>query len=253
MKSACALIVGICVIGVSPRMAAQVADGPQAAAGPLARAITPEALGRLAGAGALQSQNAGPLSWSRVLAIQPGQEILITVGSAQESTRYFVSAGASGLIVVNVTNPALAPAAARWLRDMAVRHSGDLVAVLAGRGVGDADAHIRLGINGFFVDGARVAALDQVLERIARDAVTEISGPMKKHGSVKGAIAGVVFGLVLDMWTALPIIVSDKPCGGGCGGRELEALGIGVSIPTALGWLAYRASTHQTSDLIYRR
>lgn len=59
--------------------------------------------------------------WSRVAQVVPGAELAVTRTRSQPATRYFVSANAATVTVLNLTNPALPPVAIRVLREMAAR------------------------------------------------------------------------------------------------------------------------------------
>ena len=147
---------------------------------PFARAITREAA-RLAAepmsSTAESVQQRGTLaaesSWSRVPKVKPGSEIVLTVKGSQSERRFFVQADASELTVLNLTDPALPGAAKLALRDIASRHP-DYFAT-PGRSGSFRTVAVRVESGGVFVGDQKVADLGQIVERIARTDVVEIT------------------------------------------------------------------------------
>ena len=248
MKSAIAATLIICLVGAALPMAAQ--EQTHQAAGPLARAITREAV-RLATESTSSSvlQIAEPNSnWSRASKLAPGTEIVVTVRTSQPGKRYFVQADESELTVLNLSNPTLPAAATRVLRDIASNHREYFERAEKG-GTFLLD-NVRLVPDGVFVADRKVADLGQIIEAIARNDVVEIRGAgTTRGGSVAGAVIGAGGGFLLG--AVLAVNLEFKQCGGSCNDeRALQVLSL-VGLPIAGGVLGYHAFGHKTQDVIY--
>lgn len=177
-------------------------------------------------------------NWSRVMQLQPGADIFLSVRSQMPGTRCFVAADPSSLVVLDLTVSALSTASARVLRDMAVKHPANLEAV---QKVGVfSQGNVRVGRDGVFVDERKVAELNQVLETIGRSDVSEISGPVVARGSVAGTVAGGWLGFAVGV---VP----------GLGGASDGVAWLSVVGATALGgYLGFHWSSHETEGIVYR-
>ena len=209
----------------------------QATPGPLTRAVTHEAV-RLAAAGEPAGGEAGQQSgkpaqsnWSRVQALAPGTEIIVTVTGTPRGRRYFAAAATKSsmlptfrlarpsaltdapsdepdLIVLNVADLKLPPAVRDVLRTVASRHADYVLAAQNG-GEFVLGKTVRMGPDGVFVADRKVADLGQIVENIERTDVLEIStrarhiGRSAKRGAGIGALAGAVtagpFGIALTV------------------------------------------------------
>ena len=112
----------------------------------------------------------------------------MTVRGSQPGRRYVVLADESGLTVLNLIDSTLPRAATRVLLDMAVHHPE----AFAGTFV---DHKVRVGPEGVFVTGRKVAELRQLVEHIARDDVAEIK--KMASGADRCAMAGGAGGLLV--------------------------------------------------------
>jgi hypothetical protein len=175
--------------------------------------------------------------WSRVGELSPSAEIVLARRGSQAATRRFVSADDAGVTVLNLTDPSLPAVVTRVLRDMASQRPESFAAMRSsGETFGQGD--VRIGGGGLFVDGRRITAFENVVERVARNDVGEIFGPVVARGSVAGAVLGGWIGFAAGAATAL---------GGASEGIVLVVAG--VVLGASLG---YRWSSHHTYDLVYR-
>lgn len=177
-------------------------------------------------------------NWSRVGEVVPGTEVVMTVKGSQPGSRVFVSADESALTVLNLTEPALPAVSARVLRDMASHHPGYFAAMQ--RGGTFAEDKVRVGRDGVFVADRKVAELGRVVETIARNDITEITGPVVAPGSVLGAVLGGWIGFAVGVVPAL---------GGAPGGLAWPLL---IGSVAAGGFLGSHWSSHETEDVIFR-
>jgi hypothetical protein len=176
-------------------------------------------------------------NWSRVGELSPGAEIVLTRRGSQAASRRFVSADDAAVTVLNLTDPSLPEAAARVLRDMASQRPESFAAMRnSGATFGQGD--VRIGGGGLFVDGRRITAFESVVERVARNDVGEIFGPVVARGSVGGAVLGGWLGFSAGAAFAL---------GGASEGIALVVAGVVLG-----AFLGHRWSSHQTYDLVYR-
>jgi hypothetical protein len=238
MKSALSLTLIASLLGSALPVAAQ--DRMESTAGPIARAVAREAV-RLATepawSGIQQASGTAESDWSRVRKLAAGTEAVVTVKGSQPGQRYFVRADESDLTVLNLTDPTLPRAAMRVLPDMASNHP-EYFTAQKGAFV---DKEVRVGPDGVFVADRKVADLGQIVERIARNDVAEIRGPVRVRGSVHGAILG---SLLLGSSFGLAF------------GTSASSAALGWSLLTGLtvvgGFLGYRVSSHKAEGVIYR-
>ena len=184
-------------------------------------------------AGALAQSN-----WSRVAELAPAAEVAVTARGSQPRTRHFVAADEVALIVLNLAHPALSPESRSVLRDMASRNPEHFVAVQKSGAIAQDD--VRIGRDGLFVANSRIANLDEVVESITRNDVSEIRGPVIARGSIVGAVLGGWLGFAVGAVPAL---------GGSGEGIAWLVLTSSVSIGAFLG---HRWSSHETEGLVYR-
>jgi hypothetical protein len=240
MKSALSLIL-ITSLGASA-LPVVAQDRMAATSGPIASAITRAAV-QLAAAD--HPTKAPDPNWSRVRALAPGAEVIVTLKGTLPVKRYFVTADGSDLTVLNLTDPALPGAGTRGLRDLASNHP-EYFTAQNGIFVG---SDIRVGPDGVFVADRRVADFGQIVERIARTDVAEIASPMRTRGSVGWAVTGSVAGFGLGFLTFLSTI--DCPYAGNCGAWQLRRAAP-LWLPIAGGLLGYHAFHHEVGGVIYR-
>jgi hypothetical protein len=176
--------------------------------------------------------------WARVRQLQPSAEITVSTRRARAATRVFVMADDTRVLALNLSSPALSPAAARSLRVMAALHPDILLTVSASGGLVQGD--VRVGRDGVFVADRKVAAFDEVVETIARDDVIEIDGPVVARGSVAGTALGGWLGFAVGAVPAL-------------GGVDAGAAWPILAGTVVLGaYLGHRWSSHTTDGIIYR-
>jgi hypothetical protein len=173
-------------------------------------------------------------NWSRVGELAPATEVLIAVRDSSPITRRIVLADRSSLTVLNLDVPSLPAAASRALLRLVSRRP-DLVAGLQHGGMLQEDT-VRLGRDGVFVADRRVAELAQVVEIIARDDVTEITGPVAARGSVVGTLIGGYLGFSVGAAAAV---------GGASAGVASSLLAGAIAVG---GYLGFRWSSHETEE-----
>jgi len=230
----------------------------QPPASPLAAAIKREAVRltpepRLSGVNAVQrGDRTGRSDWSRVRKLAPGTEVTLFLRGSQYRKGHVVVAGESGLVVLNLTDPALPVSATHMLLDLATHHP-EYFAETQTTGL-FVDNAVRVGPDGVFVADQKVADLGQIVERIARSEVVEIrSESARGHPVAKGALIGAAAGI----GTAFAVVASASPSGScrDCGFYLAyfslifggSGAGIGAGIGAIIG-----ASTHDTEGVIYR-
>jgi len=144
----------------------------------------------------------------------------------------------SVLIVLNLTAPTLPATSARVLRDMAASHPEYVVA--AQKAGAFRQENVRVGRDGVFVSDRKVADLNQVVETIARNDVSEIWGPVVARGSVVGTVVGGWLGFVVGV---VP----------GLGGAPDGVAWLLLMSSTAVGgYLGFHWSSHETEGIVYR-
>ncbi len=187
--------------------------------------------------------------WSRVRKLEPGTEVIITITGSQPGRRYVLWADESGVSVVNLSSPALPPRAASALRKAASNHPLYFTDALQ-IGPLALDRNVRLDSGAVFVDGAKVATLEQVVERITRPQVVEVRSPSRDYSVKKrvgiGIATGLGVGLLLGRLNEYP---------GGCDDPGLAteigaAWGLGLGAAAGLLIGSMNAAKHDTA--IYR-
>src|SRR5262245_22834572 len=111
-------------------------------------------------------------NWNAVASLAAGSEVRLTLASPPSIARRFVHADDAGIRVFDPEN-AVRPATARGhLIDLLVHHSMYVPLAMTVGGV--RHRSLLVSLSGVFVDGSRVAALDEVFVPIARIAIVEI-------------------------------------------------------------------------------
>jgi hypothetical protein len=225
MKSALSFTLIVCLMPSTVPLAAQENKEQP---GRLAAAITREAV-RLAAA----EQSQLPDDWPRVRQLAAGGEILLTASGSQPLARYYVRADDHELTVLDLSRPTLPPDARRVLLDTLSHHPEVFGAAPQVR------SEVRVGPDGVFVAGQKVAELQEVLQRIARSDVLEIAIPTRTtRGSLRGAVEFAALGLLFSV----PLYVGSAGCPdvGNCGGWGLRQTSI-FWLPVAGGLFGYFA------------
>jgi hypothetical protein len=170
--------------------------------------------------------------------LEPSSEIAVTTARSRAATRLLITTDDSGIVVLNLSSPALPQASVRVLRAMAAQHP-EAFSTLGTSG-GLVQDEVRVGREGVFVTGRKVAEFDEIVETIARDDVIEIDGGVVARGSVAGATLGGWLGFAVGV---VP----------GLGGIEAGAAWPIVIGSVVLGaYLGSRWSSHTTDGIVYR-
>jgi hypothetical protein len=178
------------------------------------------------------------VSWSRVGEVSPGAEIVVTTKGSQPGRRYFVMADQSRLIALDLAEPTLPARSTRVLRAMAANHP-EYFAALEKTGTFAQD-NVRVGRDGVFVANRKVADLDQVVETIRQNNISEIWGPVVARGSVLGTVLGGWVGFAIGVVPGL---------GGASDGVAWLVL---MGSTAAGGYLGFHWTSHETEGLIYK-
>jgi hypothetical protein len=88
-------------------------------------------------------------------------------------------------------------------------------------------------------------------ERIAVDSILEIESRVRR-GSALAAVFGTLGGIWLGSAMALGVADSSR-CYDGCGPSRLAVWSSVIGVPVAVGYGSWRASSHLTEEVIYRR
>ena len=224
-------------------------SSPQAVANersviPLASSVALEA-SRLA-----HDQDRGALpGWETVPKIDPAARITVTMGGTSEPC-LFVAADAAVLTVLNPNVPGLSAESRRTLIEWARTSPRTLTDAAAGTAT-LIDA-VELRSQGIFESGVKVAELDVVLRRFAAEDVLVITTPSRRGGSPQAAALGALGGFALGSSVAIGLGLSVK-CQPGCGPVVGLMVASVVGMPIAGGYAAYRATSHASERVIYRR
>jgi hypothetical protein len=196
------------------------------------------------GQGSDAADNAARSNWQNVVAIKATTTIrLIAVGDAQVE-REFVSANGAGMTVLNLSLPSLPGRAKHVLTDTAKKHPERFDPAHASLEVGD---DFRMSPDGVFLSGRRVAATEDVVIRIPRDRVVEVS--RKKMSAFEARVwtngAGWLLGLVAGWGIG-------KAVGGSEGAAIGGAIGTGAGVVVGLWRGGWRGRSANIKAIIYR-
>lgn len=194
--------------------------------------------------------DAASVGWSRVRRLAPGTDITLTLEGSPAGRRYVVRATESDVTVLNVADPPLSAAAIKVLRAVATAHADHLMTALAGGRV-VLDGGTRFGPDGAFVGGQRVADLAQVLHRVGRARVTEITTRRRGRGfwGHMGPLGGYFLGGLSGG------LVAGLVCQGARGrdrcdsGAFLTGMLVGGVAGSAYG---LHAALRETEEVVYR-
>jgi hypothetical protein len=185
--------------------------------------------------------------WSRVVRVEPGTEVFVTVQGSAPQREYLLLADESALTLLTVDDPAIPASLRRLLLEMASTRASDIADARNGRTF--VENNVRVGPDGVFEGEQKGADLGQIVRAIPRTAVVEIRGPVRTRGSKIGAVVGVAGGIFAGTLSAAAL--GYKQCGRSCDDeRVLMALSL-VGIPIAGGIAGFQAFKHRTQDLIY--
>jgi hypothetical protein len=173
----------------------------------------------------------------------------VTIRGSQAAKRYFVSADDVGLTVLNLTDPTLPAAAARWLREIALQHREYFER--AAKGETFLLDNPRLTSAGVLVANRKVADLQHVVETGARKEVAEIRTRQKGRGvwghlgPVGGYFIGAMSGGVVAGLVCQAAVGRDR-----CDSGAFLTGGLVGGI--AGGVYGFRAGNRETVDVVYR-
>jgi hypothetical protein len=188
--------------------------------------------------------NAARSDWQRVVAIEAKTTIrLIVVGDAQVE-REFVSANGAGMTVLNLSLPSLPKRVKHVLKDTAKEHPERFDPAHAPLEVGD---DFVMSSDGVFLSGRRVAATEDVVIRIPRDRVVEVS--RKKMSSFEARVWTTGAGWFLGFLAGLGI---GKAVGGSQGAAIGGAVGTGAGVVVGLWRGGWRGRSANVKTVIYR-
>ena len=196
------------------------------------------------GQGAGTPDHAAGSNWQSVVAIKATTTIrLIAVGDAQVE-REFVSANDAGMTVLNLSLPALPGRVKRVVKDTATKNPERFEPAHLPLEVGD---DFRMSPDGVFLSGRRVAATEDVVIRIPRDRVVEVS--RKKMSAFEARVwtngAGWLLGLVAGWGIG-------KAAGGSEGAAIGAAIGTGAGVVVGLWRGGFRGRSANVKSIIYR-
>ena len=135
--------------------------------------------------------------WSRLRKLAPGTELIVTIRGSLPGDRYAVAWDASALTVLNLAAPTLPAVAKELLREVASIHPEYFPAAQKGQ-LFVLDRNVNVGPGGVFVDGRKIANLQQVIETSARQEVAEIKTRQKGRGvwGHLGPVGGYLVGAI---------------------------------------------------------
>ena len=174
--------------------------------------------------------------WSKVARIKAGSTINLTVAGKLRVARMFVSANDAGLTVLDLSVPSLSGRVKSVLRDSATEHPERYDSSFK---VDD----VLVSPEGVFLSDQRVAATEDVVIRVPRERVVEISRPKSNAAAAK--TAGGLLGFFLG-----------GTAGGGIGAAIADTGGgiLGFLIGTLAGiWFGIRrGSKVNDNPIVYR-
>jgi hypothetical protein len=118
--------------------------------------------------------------WTALQRLKPGTEVVVTSDGSPAADRYLVLSDASRLTLLNLTDPALPREATRTLMDIGSRHPEFFAS--APKGGQFVDRDVRVGPDGVFVAGRKVADLQQIVETIPQARVVEVASRQRGRG-----------------------------------------------------------------------
>ena len=191
--------------------------------------------------------------WSRVRKLAAGTEVIVTVNSSQPKQRLLLSVDADTVTLLNLTLPGLPPSIVSMLRKAASANP-EYLAGAQQHGTVLGNMNVRVDRDGPFLGERTLAALDQIVERIARTAVAEID--VRSHSTAIaqslrwGVGSGLVGGLVLG--------IANDPCPPACEDGNLATFNsvllgaiVGAGIGLVCGFIR-AARPEATGAVVYR-
>src|SRR5438105_1056857 len=186
-------------------------------------------------------------SWSRVAKLRAGLPLVVAArGELElpEGSQYFLGATDDRISLLEPDQPSLPRNARRFLIALATRRPEVLIAP-DGEYVED---DFRVSRMTLFYRGAQVAELGVIVKTIAKDDIVEIARPPRRASPsavVGGVGAGILGGIVMA-----PVFIF-SPCHGSCAPNEVMLVLTLIGLPIAGGFLAARATRHQTETIYH--
>ena len=184
--------------------------------------------------------------WSRVLALRSGQQIMITADGTGALPRRMVTADDASVVVLNDAVTTMPPEVVRVCEDLAANEPRALAATLSGRSL--ERSGVVLGPDGVVLSGSRIAGLDDILTRVDRNKVIEITAESPTdRGKKKTGMALIVAGFASMLVGAA---FKNPEAGPGVGwyiGVPLVVAGIAVRHESGPHGLIYRRAGHPFS------
>ena len=191
--------------------------------------------------------------WSRVRDLDEGTEITVTANGVQTGVRYVIDSDDSSLTVLNVSGVSDRNVTSALI-DTAADRPERFIAARAGKSYSLGD-NVHLVPDGVYLGTVRVASVAEVVARIPRDQVLEISvvGTSAGAAMATGAFAGGSLGL---LWG---VTKYDDACGRfGCfpapqvGRGAFIGLSVAALAGAGIGVGALVGARHKTQHVIYR-
>jgi hypothetical protein len=191
----------------------------------------------------------GISDWNRIERLRAGEIILVTDDSGAAVRGRFLRADADSLLLYA---PSTDMSQLKVLEQMsrqqpAVLSRVDLVAMDL------PDAGIRVGTDGVWKNGTRVASFAQVFHLRPHSAIVSIARPQDQRHSYWGTLAGVGIGGAAGWFTGAGILLSDAPCQPHCGKRVAAAGAAMVGGPILGGVIGHALTKPRRDAVIYRR
>ena len=184
--------------------------------------------------------------WLRVEALQPGTEVTLTVTGTPAVKAQLLVASHSAVFVLRPGGPKLSGRVSRALLGV----GSQWPAVFSGGAAYSLADGVRVADGGIFDGTRRVADLAQVVQRTAREDVSEIRVAGQRKGNKRLAAVGAVGGFLLGAYIGTALAFKD--CGRSCGDEKFLAGLSVVGLPVALGLLGYYGGSHSVGGMIYR-
>ena len=177
--------------------------------------------------------------WSKVARIKAGSTINLTVAGDLRVKRMFVSANDAGLTVLDLSAPSLSWQVKRVLMDTAAENPERYDEAYSSFQVDD----VLVSQDGVFLSDQRVAATEDVVIRVPRERVVEISRPKSNAAAAK--TAGGLLGFFLGATAGGGI-------GAAIGGSEGGALGVLIGMLAGIWFGIWRGSKVNDNPIVYR-
>ena len=195
----------------------------------------------------LQAQ--GITDWTRIERLRAGEIILLTDDSGAAVRGRVLRADADSLLLYA---PSIDMAQLKVIEQMS-RQQPALLSRVDRVSMDLPDAGVRVGTDGVWKNGARVASFAQVFHLRPRSAIVSIARPQDQRHSYLGTIAGVAVGGAIGLFSGVAIIASDAPCQPHCGKRWAAGAASLAAGPILGGVIGHSLTKPRRDAVIYRR